>query len=144
MTGAFAERLDDAQEPVMTGTGFHLYPPFVVVCHDTRYKENNMVGLTRSLGIGKFGEFATFTLETFNKALASELKRKQQSFADEDIFAIHGRIRILGILRVYSPTNPGKRSQRYALHIVSPVKDVGMDLRRVERDARKRYQLRSG
>lgn len=139
--GIFAKRLDDAQDPVMTDIGGCLYPPCVIVCHDTRYKKNNLTGLTRFLGIGKFGEFATFTLEAINKALVGELKRKQQTFTDEDIFAVYGRIRILGVLRIYSPTNPGKRSQRYALHIVSPVKDVGLDLGKIERDARKRYHL---
>lgn len=138
----FARKLDEAQEPVATGSGQRLYPPCVVVCHDTRYKENNLTGLTRLLGIGKFGEFATFTLETVNKSLAGELKRKRQTYTEEDIFATYGQTRVLGILRVYSPTNPGKRSQRYSLTIVSPVKDLGLNLARIEQEAQERYQLR--
>jgi hypothetical protein len=113
----------------------------VVVCHDTRYKQNSLTGLTRLLGIGKFGEFATFSLEAIDKAMLGELKRKKQGFTDADIFASHAGMRVLGILRVYAPTNPGKRSQRYTLHVLSPQKDLGLDLEQIEHAARVRYHF---
>lgn len=137
----FARRFDAAQELQTTSSGSTLYPVCVIVCHDTRYKQNNLVGLTRLLGIGKFGEFATFSLEAIDKTLTGELKRKKQGFTDEDIFASHAGMRVLGILRVYAPTNPGKRSPRYTLHVLSPEKDLGLNLEQIEKEARARYHV---
>jgi hypothetical protein len=137
----FAQGLDKAQDPVKADNATILYPPYIVVCHDTRYKDNSLTGLTRILGIGKFGEFATFTLEQANKSLFGELKRKKQDFASEDIFATYENIEVLGILRIYSPTNPGKRLLRYSLHIVSPEKDLDLNINRLKKEAQKRYHL---
>ena len=39
-----------------------------------RRKKNSYTGLTRILGIGKFGEFATLTLEEVTKQLKEELR----------------------------------------------------------------------
>ena len=137
----FARRLDQAQDPVKTDSGTTLYPPYIIVCHDTRYKENSLTGLTRLLGLGKFGEFATFSLEQINQSLVRELKRKNKNFTSEDIFAAYDDIHILGILRIYSPTKAGKRSPKHSIHVVSPVKDIGLKLDELERDARKRYNF---
>ena len=138
----FAKRLDEAQDPATAKNGIILYPPHIVICHDTRYKESSLTGLTRILGIGKFGEFATFSLELANQTLISELKRKHQTFTSEDLFAEYDNLCVLGILRIYAPTNPGKRSQRYALHIVSPAKDIELNLDRIKQNAQERYRLR--
>ena len=118
----FAEQLDKAQDPVITNDGTVLYQPYLIICHATRYKENSLTGLTRLLGIGNFGEFATFSFEQINQTLIRELKRKHQAYTSEDIFAEYKDICILGILRIYSPTKIGKRPQKYSLHIVSPRK----------------------
>lgn len=139
--GRFAQRLDDNQEPVKTNRGDILYPPYVVVCHDTRYKETSLTGLIRILGIGKFGEFATLTFEAVNQSLVGELKRKKQSYSPEDIFAEFEDASILCLLRTYSPTNPGKRSQQYALQVVSPKKYLELDLELLKRDAQERYHF---
>lgn len=136
---SYAQRVDNAQDPATTDSGAILYPPCIIVCHDTRYKNNSLTGLTRLLGIGKFGEFATFTFEQVDNSLINELKRKNQRFTAGDIFATHDDIQVLGILRIYSPTNPGKRSNRYSLSIVSPVKDLDLNLGQLEEEAKKRY-----
>jgi hypothetical protein len=138
---SFARLLDHAQDPVKTDTGTILYPPYIIVCHDTRYKENSLTGLTRLLGIGKFGEFATFSFEQINQSLVRELKRKHKTFTSEYIFASYDDIRILGILRIYSPTKAGKRSQKYSIHIVAPIEDLGLKLDQLEQDARARYHF---
>ena len=122
---SFAARLDAAQEHAEFINGNALYPPYVIVCHDTRYKENSLTGLIRILGLGRFGEFSTFTFESLNNQLIGEMKRKKVDYGKEHIFAEHGGIQALGILRTYSPTNPGKRSPKYQLALVSPEKDVG-------------------
>jgi hypothetical protein len=136
-----AQCFDMAQESVAVKGNGVLYPPYIVVCHDTRYSENCLTGLTRLLGIGKFGEFATFSLEIVNHALVGELKRKHQEFSSGDLLATFDDDRILGILRVYHHTNIGKRSLRYDLHIVSPGKDLDLDIDRIEAEARQRYQV---
>lgn len=138
---AFSQKLDAAQEPVTARDGTVLYPPYIVVCHDTRYKENSFTGLTRILGIGKFGEFCTFSLEEVNPSLLGELKRKKQDFSPEDVFAEYEGIRVLGVLRVYAPTNAGKRSSKYDLHIVSPKKDLDIQPEQIEKEARERYHI---
>ena len=140
---AFARQLDVSQEPVKTNKGIILFPPYIVVCHDTRYKENSITGLIRILGIGKFGEFATLSFEPINHSLTSEIKRKKQTFITEDILATYGDIRVLGILRIYADTNPGRRSQQYALQVVSPKKLFNLNLEQLGRDAQKRYHLDS-
>ena len=137
----FAQMLDLAQDPAKTEDNSVLYPPFIVVCHDTRYKEASLTGLTRILGIGKFGEFATITFEVVNKSLVAEIKRKQQSFSEEEIFATLGDVQVLGILRIYAATNPGKRSMRYDLHILSPSKYLDLDLELLRKRAWERYKI---
>jgi hypothetical protein len=138
---AFSRGLDAAQEPGTAQNGHVLYPPYIVVCHDTRYKENSFTGLTRILGIGKFGEFCTFSLEEVNPTLLAELKRKNQEFSPDDVFADYDGIRVLGVLRVYAPTNAGKRSLKYEFHIVSPKKDLDISPEQIEKEARDRYHI---
>lgn len=137
----FATGLDAAQDRAELADGKVLYPPYVVVCHDTRYKENSLTGLIRILGIGKFGEFSTFSFEKLNNRLISEMKRKKIEFGNEHIFAEHDGTSLLGILRTYNPTNPGKRSLQYQLDLVAPEKDLDIDLDRIAERARERYQI---
>ena len=138
----FAEQLDKAQKPALTNDGTVLYQPYLIICHGTRYKENSLTGLTRLLGIGNFGEFATFSFEQINQTLIRELKRKHKTYTSEDVFAEYKNICILGILRIYSPTKIGKRPQKYSLHIVSPEKDIGLNIDQLRQDAQKRYHFR--
>jgi hypothetical protein len=139
----FAARLDSAHERTELTDGTILYPPYVVVCHDTRYKENSLTGLTRILGIGEFGEFSTLTFEILNNQLLGEMKRKKIDFEKEHIFAEHGGIVVLGVLRTYKPTSPGKRSLKSRLDLVSPKKDADIDLDRIADRARECYQIQA-
>jgi hypothetical protein len=113
----------------------------VVVCHDTRYKENGLTGLIRILGIGKFGEFSTFSFEMLNNRLIGEMKRKKIDYENEHIFAKYAGITVLGVLRTYRPTNIGKRSLKYRLDLVSHEKDVDIDLDRIAGRAHERYKI---
>lgn len=137
----YANRLDTAQEGARLPDGKMLYPPYVIVCHDTRYKENSLTGLIRILGIGRFGEFSTFTFERINKQLIGELKRKEIEFTNEHIFAEHCEIQVLGVLRTYGQTNPGRRSLRYRLDLLSPENDLGLDLKKIAEHAKERYRI---
>lgn len=137
----FAENLDTATEGTELSDGTSLYPPYVVVCHDTRYKENSLTGLIRILGIGRFGEFSTFTFERLNNQLMSELKRKNIDYDQELVFAEYAGISVLGILRTYAPTNPGKRLLKYRLDVLSPEKDLNLDLNKIAERAKERYWI---
>lgn len=138
----FSERLDSVQESNQQPSGKRLYDPYVVVCHDTRYKKSSLTGLIRILGIGRFGEFSTLTFEILNPTLMAELKRKNVDPEEDDIFAEHGGVKAVCVLRTYAPTNPGKRSVRYWLDLISPQKDVVLDLGQIEQKARARYQIK--
>ena len=135
----YANRLDIAQERAVLRDGKTLYPPYVIVCHDTRYKENSLTGLIRILGIGRFGEFSTVSFEILNNKLLGEMRRKKVAHGEEHIFATHDGNDILGVLRTYSPTNPGKRSQKYQLDLIAPKRDLDLDLERIASQARERY-----
>ena len=139
----FASRLDMAQEPILGKDQALLFPPYIIVCHNTRYREDIFTGITRILGFGKFGEFATFTFETASKALLQETKLKKDEFAQADLFAKCGEEQVVGVLRIYAPTTPGKRSPRTTAKLVSPSKDLGLDLETMEKEARLRYGLPS-
>jgi hypothetical protein len=43
------------------------------------------------------------------------------------------------VLRTYSPTNPGKRSQIYQLDLIAPQRDLELDLAIIAEQARERY-----
>jgi hypothetical protein len=135
------KRLDDAQRPIMGKDKSVLFSPYIVVCHSTRYREEILTGITRILGIGKFGEFATFTFEEATKSLLHETKLKKDEFSPSEIFAEYEGIKIVGVLRVYAPTTPGKRSKKTNTRFVSPSNDLGLDLKTIEREARKRYEI---
>lgn len=137
----FSATLDKTREPTVSKSGVVLFPPWVVVCHDTRYKDTAYTGLTRILGLGKFGEFASFTLEEVTKTLLAEAHRKKQNICPEDIFARYNGVEIAGILRIYAPTNPGRRLLKYDLHIVSPAKDLDLNVDRIARESGKRYHI---
>lgn len=138
----FIRDLDQAREQVVSSDGKNLYPPYIVVCHDTRYKENNFTGLTRILGIGKFGEFATISFEDINAQLTNEMKRKKVKYKPEDIAAEFEGLNILCMLRIYNQTNPGRRSLKYSLHVISPKEDLDINIRKISAAAKKRYNIR--
>jgi hypothetical protein len=100
-----------------------------------------LTGLIRILGIGKFGEFSTFSFEILNNQLSGEMKRKKVDYSKEHIFAEHDGVTVLGLLRTYGPTNPGKRSLKNRLDLVAAEKDVDIDLERIADRARERYQI---
>jgi hypothetical protein len=137
----FAGRLNLSIKPAVTKDGLILFPPCLVVCHDTRYKQNNMVGLTRILGVGKFGEFATLTIEKVTKQLLEEVKRKQQIITSDACCVEHESTSYVLVLRSYAPTNPGKRRLDHTLQIIDPQKDLGLDIEKIHKAARRRYRI---
>ena len=137
----FAAGLDKALEHALLEDGTSLYPPYVVVCHDTRYKENSLTGLVRILGLGKFGEFATITFEMLTNQLIGELRRKSIDIGDEHVFAEYGGVKAVGVLRTYDATNPGRRSLKYRMEILHPETDLDIDAADIAACARSRYGI---
>lgn len=142
--------MDLMQKPLMDQDKTIFAPPYIVVCHCTRYKEKVLTGITRILGFGKFGEFANFTLEETSNELLKEISgpatdsnpsSEKKEFTQDEIFAEYNDIKVVGVLRMYSPTSIGKRAQRITSHLVLPVKDLGLDLEAIEQQARQRYGL---
>jgi hypothetical protein len=113
----------------------------VVVCHQTRYREETLGGITRILGIGEFGEFASITLEMATGELVSELRAKKVSWGDNEVFAMCDDKPVLGVVRVYPPTAPGARSRGSRIMVLYPLKDLGLNVPKILRDARQRYRM---
>ncbi len=138
----FSSGLDAALKPVLGKDGAVLSPPYMVVCHDTRYRQGILTGIIRILGIGKFGEFATITLEETTKGLMQETRPKKAEFSATDIFAKYQGLRVVCVLRIYAPTTPGKRSSKMKTMLISPSNDLGLDLNEIEMKARTRYRIK--
>jgi hypothetical protein len=124
----FVHDLDLTRDRVMSEEGTTLYPPYIVVCHDTRYRQNSFTGITRILGLGRFGEFATFSFESLNKKLANEFRRLNQQHRDEHVFATIDDKPIFGIIRIYEPTTPGHRLLKYQLGFLSASDDTEIEM----------------
>ena len=134
------EAIRTSRQPVMGEGEAVLAPPYVVVCHTTRYKTGVYGGLTKILGFGQFGEFATFTLEEAGSDVLGELEGGRNDFWPSEIFADYEGVRIVGVLRNYFKTSPGKRRPKCLTRLVAP-KDLDIDLARIAREAAERYHL---
>jgi hypothetical protein len=134
------ERIRSSSRPIVGNNGKVLVPPYVVVCHQTRYMANTLGGITRILGIGAFGEFATITLDIATAELENELREKHVTWSDSEVFAVCDGKPVLGVIRTYPPTAPGARSRGSHVMLISPRKDLGLNTDRILRDARQRYE----
>jgi hypothetical protein len=138
----FWDGIKASRKPVMDKDDKMLAGPYVVVCHNTRYRREVLTGITKILGFGKFGEFAVFTLEEATNDLLHELDYGKSEFNTGDVFAEYEGLQVVGVLRVYPKTTPGKRLQRTTPMLVSPSKDLELDLETITEDAKIRYNVR--
>lgn len=135
----------ESRKPIVNDEGIKLAPPYLVICHSTRYKKEIMTGVTRILGIGKFGEFSTFTLEEATNSLMSEIENRRRPHKDETFAKVNG-ITYVGVLRTYPGTNYGKRLQtksRISTTLVSPKKEIGLNLEEMTEKYLDKYKLKS-
>jgi hypothetical protein len=131
------------RQPILGKDEAVLAPPYLVTCHSTRYREEILTGITRISGFGKFGEFATFTLEVATSELLHEAEAGRTQYSDDEILARHRGLQIVGVLRVYPRTNPGARLRKgVASMLVLPEKDLGLDVKKITAEAKKRYAVR--
>lgn len=134
------EGLQSAVQPVIGDGGTVLSPPFLVTCHNTRYRESSLTGLTRLSGFGRFGEFATLTFELVSAELLNELEGGRVQLTDDEVVAADDGVQVAGVLRLYPRTNPGARLMKgVTMALVSPGRDLGLDLGKITAEARKRY-----
>jgi hypothetical protein len=117
-----------------------LAPPYVVVCHTARYRNRNLAGLTRILGFGKFGEFATFTLEKVQKHLVADAGLDYEDLDARYLFADFEGTRVVGVLRIYSATQPGKRKKKTETFLAAP-EELGIDLTPLSKESKERYRI---
>ena len=135
------ENIRIARRPIIGRDNKVLAPPYVVVCHTTRYRETTLGGVTRILGIGKFGEFASFTLEQVTSELLHEIGGGKTPIRPTDVFAEVDDLKVVGVLRTYSRTTPGKRQKKYTTRLVSPGRDLELNLEYLAKEALERYKL---
>lgn len=129
-----------AKKPIVTEDGTILAQPHIIVCHNTRYKNETLGGITRILGFGKFGEFANFSLEEVTDELLKECDRK--ILTKKEIIAEYENRQVAGVLRIYPPTDPNWRELNYTTSLVSPEKDLGIDVDEIAEKAKKRYKIK--
>jgi hypothetical protein len=70
------------------------------------------------------------------------MKTKKTIFAPNETFAEYEGTKVVGVLRIYFSTTPGKRSLRTTTKLVTPSKDLDLDLKRIEEEARRAYQFK--
>jgi hypothetical protein len=139
---AFWNGIRTTRKPIVGKDDKILAAPYAVICHTTRYKKEVLTGITRILGFGKFGEFANFTLEEATNDLLNELEGGKSEFHPNDIFAEYEGVQVVGVLRMYPRTTPGKRLMRTTPVLVSPVRDLDLDLERITKEAKARYNIK--
>ena len=147
LRGAEADRfwtgVRGSTQPIVGRDGAVLAQPFMVTCHNTRYREEIYTGITRISGFGKFGEFATFTLEQATNELLHELESGRAQFTQDEIIADYYGSQVVAVLRMYPRTSPGARLKKgITTVLVSPEKDLDLDLETINAEAKKRYHLR--
>jgi len=135
------ENIRTSRRPIIGRDKKVLAPPYVVVCHTTRYRENALGGMTRILGFGKFGEFASFALEEVTSELLNEIGGGKTQIRPTDVFAEVDDLKVVGVLRTYSPTTPGKRRKKFTTRLVSPSRDLELNLEDLAQEAMERYKL---
>jgi len=67
----------------------------------------------------------------------------RSQFSDDEIVADYYDNRVAAVLRIYPRTNPGARLRKgVTAALVSPEKDLDLDLGAITTEAKKRYNLR--
>lgn len=131
-----------ARQPLTGKDDVVLAAPQVVTCHSTRHREEVYTGVTRLSGFGRFGEFATLTFERASNELLSEAEGGRPQFPPEEIVADDAGTPVAIVLRTYPRTNPGARLLKgVTTTLVSPEKDLGLDLAAITAESRRRYMI---
>jgi hypothetical protein len=121
-------------KPVKSKSGQTLFLPQVTVMHDTRYTEQNLVGITRFLAVRQKYDYAILTFEQYSKDLVEELLLSNDHVSKDKIIASYNGVDVVPILRFY---NNQKAISCFAL---SAAKDLNIDVSEVSREAKEVYK----
>lgn len=131
-----------AHQPVPGTDDSILAPPFIVTCHNTRYRESILTGLTRLSGFGRFGEFATLSIEQTTPELLAEVDESRVQFSADEIVADFDGIQAAVVLRIYPRTSPGARLLKdVSTMLINAEKDMDVNVATVSAEARARYGI---
>jgi hypothetical protein len=139
----FYKSIRSTEEPIKDDSNNILAAPYVIACHTTRYREEAYAGIIRILGIGEFGEFANITFERATNTLLQEVDGVRDAYNPDEIFLEHGDTKLVGVLRYYPKTTPGKRKARESTLLLSHKKDLSIDLEEIAGEAQERYKILS-
>lgn len=131
--------ISDARKPILGRGDRTLTSPCVVVCHTTRYHKRNLVGLTRLLGYGRFGEFSTLTMERISSGLLTEAAVNLKPVPPQFVAAESGGVQFAAVLRTYPPTRLGRRQKKTTTQLIA-LRDLGLDPEAIASRAMDRYK----
>lgn len=134
------DNIRNNRKPIYSGDEKLLANSHLIICHDTKYLKNSMVGLTRIMTENGFGEFATFSIEKVTNSLFKEFSNKKK-LNDDEIIANYFGSSYVGVLRKYPGVSiPGRRSRRVSTSLIKP-RELGIDLESITYDAIERYNV---
>ncbi len=141
----FWNSIKEARRPIMAEDGKTvLAKPHLIVCHTQRYKPEIMTGITRISGYSPhLGEFSTFTLEEVTNTLMKTVEGRTKP-RNNEIIAQYDDKTYVAVMRNYPRTTPGRRLQTnptIRTTLVSPEKDLGMNLEELTELYREKYKL---
>lgn len=110
-----------------------LFNPHIVVLHDTRYFEENMVGITRFLALRNGFDYAVLSFEKVTKDLQSLLSENKDTVTDSKIVARYNGYKIAPVLRFYV------KEKLKLVYCIDPKKDLSIDISHVEVEAKEVY-----
>ena len=72
-----------------------------------------------------------------------EIEGGRTQYSPDEIIATYRGLQVVGVLRVYPRTNPGARLMKgVTTMLIQPEKELGLDLRALTLEAKKRYKVR--
>ncbi|MBD3164790.1 hypothetical protein GF323_06335 [Candidatus Woesearchaeota archaeon] len=133
--------------PIKSNKGRILARPYIIVCHTTRFRKSatNYGSIIRVLGYSSMS-FLTFSLESTATSLSAELTRKRKGFRKDDFFGgyrnLQGKeIYAVGVLRFYESNKWGNFPKIVRTMLVSPTKDLNLNLIKITKEACERYDV---
>jgi len=127
------EMFKNSMIPTKSDTGDVLYNSHIVVLHDTRYFEENMVGVTRFLALRNGFDYATLTFEKVTKDLQGLLEESGDFVDESKVVAKYNGFRVAPILRFYI------KEKLKLVYCINPKEDLDLDLSKVEEEAKEVY-----
>ncbi len=125
-----------------------LAKPHILVCHTQRHRKETMTGITNITGYSKrFGEFSTLTIDRVTDSLMQRVKDRKKP-RDHEILAEYDGKQYSIVLTSYPESRVGalrtmNKSNKSLIEtrLVSPVRDLGMNLEELTEFYKDKYKL---